>query len=269
MSPLACSELGAVDDHFAGRLSPARERELRAHATGCSTCRTRYQRHLRLEKLDPRALGFEERLRRGLGLARPAYRPPLWAWTAVAGVLALGGLLLLPGLPGRQAKELDGVRARGAGSAAAPLVLVLDDRGTEVAGFRTSGPEAPAPLTDRIGRSDELAFAYRNGGGWPMLMIFARDEAGGVYWFSPQWTDPAADPAAIDLKTEPGPHELPAAVAHDFKGRSLLLCALASHERTSTRRVEAALAGLPQRSPAEILAGPDRAIACRPIEVAP
>ena len=195
----------------------------------------------------------------------------MWAlaWTGLAGVLALGSLLLWPGLRERPATQLDGLRVRGGEPHGRPLLLVLDDRGTEVAAFRTSGAEAPAPVADRIHCDAELAFAYRNGGGWPWLMVFGRDQEGTVYWFSPQWTDPATDPTAIGLQTRPGQHELPNAVAHDIEGPSLTLCALVSRVPTSTRAVEGALAGRPRASPAEILVGPDRAIDCRAVEVAP
>ena len=91
MSSTWCSQIHSIDDHFAGRLSPVAEQKMRSHASGCPSCRTRYRRHLRLEKLDPRALGRDERLARGLGLS-PRRRARTWVWTGLLGTLALGGL---------------------------------------------------------------------------------------------------------------------------------------------------------------------------------
>jgi hypothetical protein len=269
----ACARTGQVDRHFAGRLSPAGEGQLRRHLVDCNPCRRRYQRHLQLGKLDPRALGMEERLRRGLGLAPPPARRT--AWFALAGTAVAALVLLLPVLPRWQGdRSLDpagATRARGAGLAALPLVLALDDRGTEVAAFRTSGPGAPAPASARIARGQELAFAYRNGGAWSHLMVFARDERGAIYWFYPQWTDPALDPEGVALQATPELRELPAAVSHDFAGHQLALCALASRRPMSTRQVEQALLRAPGRWPAAVFpgaeAGGDRAIACLPVEV--
>jgi hypothetical protein len=263
----SCGRQGQVDRHFAGTLGVTGEQQLRVHLVDCGPCRTRYGRHLRLAQLDPRALGFKERLRLGLGLRRRLAGLDA-SWVAVAGALALGALLLLPGWPRQRAAEPPGLHPRGSGLAALPLVLALDDRGTEVSAFRTSGPGAPAPATARIAAGDELAFAYRNGGGWTRLMVFARDEHGAVFWFYPQWVDPASDPLGVDLGVDPGLHELPAAVSHDFGGHQLLLCALASRQPLSARQVERALAEDRRRSPAEVLQGGDRAIACHAVEVA-
>jgi hypothetical protein len=262
-----CRRQGQVDRHFAGSLGVTGERRLRVHLVDCGPCRTRYGLHLRLAQLDPRALGLQERLRLGLGLRRRLAGSGA-GWVAVAGALALGALLLLPGLPRQRATEPPGVHSRGSGLAALPLVLALDDRGTEVSAFRTSGPGAPAPATARIAPGDELAFAYRNGSGWARLMVFARDEHGAVYWFYPQWVAPASDPVGVDLEVDPGLHELPAAVSHDFGGRQLLLCALATRQPLSARQVERSLAENRQRLPADVLQGGDRAIACHGVEVA-
>jgi hypothetical protein len=260
-----CPQRGQVDDHFAGRLPVAREQKMRAHLVDCGACRDRYTRHLRLEAIDPNALGFTERMRRGLGLARPALSSRLLGVGALGAALALGALLLLPRLSSTGAFE-DGVRARGPGQAALPLVLALGD-GTEIAGFRTSGPGAPAPATDHIAAQAELAFTYRNGGDWSHLMVFARDQRGQVYWFYPQWTDRGADPVGVELAPGGGLHELPAAVAHQFSPGKLALCALVSRVPVSVREVEGALA-TGQPAPAA-LAGAERNVTCEDLEVVP
>jgi hypothetical protein len=263
MSPAGCPQVGRVDDHFAGRLSVAREKGMREHLVACDPCRDRYTRHLRLEALDPRALGFAERMRRGLGLARPAFSSRLVGMAGFGAALALGAILLLPRLSSVPLGD-SGLRARGTGSAAPPLVLALDD-GTEISGFRTSGPGAPAPATQRWSAESELAFSYRNGGGWSRLMIFARDQGGRVFWFHPQWTDPSSNPQGVDLARGPGRHELPAAVAHQFSAGKLALCALVSQAAVSVRDVETALAA--GRPASAALAGTPGAAVCKDVQV--
>jgi hypothetical protein len=251
---MTCAGFKDVDAHFAGRGSPRREQAMRAHLVTCQACRTRYDRHLQLAALDRRSLSFEERMALGLGLRR-RWQP---AWTSVAVVaMALGAWLLVA----RPADDL-GMHTR-AGAAGA-LVLRLDAQ-TEVIGFRTGGG-APALSGRRLHASEELAFAYRNGGRWPRLMVFARDESGVVYWFHPQWTDPAADPQAVAIEQDAGLRELTTAVSHRFGGHRLSLCALGVRTPLSVREVEATLAGA--RAPAEALAGKG-AVACADVEVTP
>jgi hypothetical protein len=266
MSAAGCARRRQVDEHFAGRLAAAAEKTLREHLVGCGSCRDRYTRHLRLEAIDPRALGFVERMRRGLGLARPRFSTRLVGMGGLGAALALGAVLLLPRLASGPLGDVSGLRARGGGSATLPLVLEFPD-GTEIAGFRTSGPGAPAPATQRWSEATELAFTYRNSAGWTHLMVFARDEGGQVFWFYPQWTDPAADPAAVELAAGPGRHELPAAVAHRFRGGRLALCALVSRGPVSVREVETALAAGRQASAA--VGGAPAAEVCHDVEVMP
>jgi hypothetical protein len=253
--------MGQIDDHFAGRLSAAREQQMRAHLPECAPCRDRYARHLRLESIDPKALGFTERMRRGLGLDRPWWSGRLWGLGGMGAAVALTALLLVPRL-GPSALD-DGVRARGAGDAQLPLVLRLDD-GTEIAGFRTNGPGAPAPATQQLPAQAELAFSYRNPGGWSHLMVFARDGTGRVFWFYPQWTDPGSNPSGVELRASPEQHELPAAVAHQLTPGPLSLCALLTRAPLSVGEVEATLNGAPPES----LAGTGRAVVCSQAEVA-
>jgi len=262
-----CPRASQVDDHFAGHLAPRRERELRAHLSDCPACHTRYERHLKLAALDPRALPFEERLARALGLRRRHALVPVATCAALAGTAALV-LVLLARPPGDRARAgaEDGFRPRGAPPSA--LVLALDARATEVLGFRT-GAGRPALATEPLSRSDELAFAYRNGGGWPQLMVFARDDRGGTYWFHPSWNDRTANPTAVPISAAPGVHELPRATTQTFAGSRLSLCALTTRDSLSVREVEAALDTAPGRAPEQSLAASGRAIACRTLKIAP
>src|SRR4051812_758680 len=87
----------AIDAHFAGRLAPRAERAMRERLPVCVPCRTRYERHLRLAAIDPRALPAEERLARGLGFRRDSTP----ARALVLPALALGALALVWALSGR------------------------------------------------------------------------------------------------------------------------------------------------------------------------
>jgi hypothetical protein len=243
---VTCAGFKNVDAHFAGRLPPRREVAMREHLVGCEGCRARYERHLQLAALDSRALPFQERMALALGLRRRWW--PGWP-AAVAVAVALGAWALV----GRGALEF-----RPRGMAPGALVLAIDAQ-TEVVGFRTGGA-APALSGRRLHATEELAFAYRNGGHWPHLMVFARGERGVVYWFHPQWTDPAANPQAVALEQSSGWHELTTAVSHRFGGERLSLCALALRAPLTVREVEAATA--------EALA--DKGVlACAPVEVSP
>jgi hypothetical protein len=273
MTSPRCDQRTYVDDHFAGRLAVARERQMRTHLVDCGDCRDRYQRHLALSRLDPRALGFEDRMRRGLGLAPAGLAGRTVGLTAFAFTLAMGAFLLLPRLPAlmhpEAAETADGFHARGGGPNRVPLAFAMDDRGSAVSAFRTNGPGAPAPALDRIHIQDELAFAYRNGGGWSHLMVFARNPGGNVFWFYPQWTDAAADPVGVQLASNPGTHELSTAVRHDLAAGNLEFCAVMSRQALSVHQVEGALRAHKEATPARALADADRVVTCRNVEVVP
>jgi hypothetical protein len=253
---VSCSRFKDVDAHFAGCLPPRRESAMREHLVGCDACRARYDRHLQLAALDARALPFSTRMALGLGLRR-RWRPA-WAGAAALAV-ALGAWLIAIG-PAQKPP----IFPSGDFDPAA-LVLSLDGGATEVLGFRIGGT-GPALSSRRIHPREELAFAYRNGGGWPRMMIFARDERGTVYWFHPQWTDAATNPEAVLLEQDRDLHELPTAISHRFEGRHLWLCALAVRTLVSVREVESALEGT--AAPPDALARKG-AVACGEVEVVP
>ena len=151
----------AVAAHFAGRIDPRHESALRIHLVDCAACRQLYQRARVVSEADPRALPARERLARGLGL-RGAAAPAgarRWSWLLLP---ALGAIALVTIGVTRPAPA-----PRGAGSAA-------------LLAYRIPAHGTPVVIDKAIDRSDELAFAYANPGGWPYLMVFAID--GPVEW---------------------------------------------------------------------------------------
>lgn len=237
MKPNACILQALVDAHFAGTISAADERRMRAHLDDCERCRRRYSRWLVLAKLDPEALAPEARLAAGLALgAEPAKAAPArraWIVPLVAAIAAAAALALILRTP----KE-DGFAARGgvdAGADVAPGKAPLHV-------YRVAEAGRPTPVIDAVRRDDELAFAYENDERKKYLMIFASDDTGRVYWFYPAWTNPADDPQSIAASVEPGVHELPDAIVHRFAGSRLDVHALFLDAPTTVRAVEARLA---------------------------
>jgi hypothetical protein len=213
-----------VDAHFAGGISPARERELRSHLPGCESCREYYERHLLLAALDPNAKPRQERL--GIGLGIEAARKPSRA-APFAVVLCAAAALLFAVVPLR-AKRADDFLARGTANTQDPKVLA----------YRIEHGQAPQTLRSAMRAADELAFAYANPGGYHKLMIFAVDEHKHVYWYHPEWTSRSDDPHAIDIAAGPEVREIPAAVSHSFDGGELTLFAVFTNEDLTVRKVE-------------------------------
>jgi len=231
--------LRAVDRHFTGSISPVQERALRAHLPDCARCTRRYQRQLLLAELDPRIPSAEDRLARGLGLVAPRRRrAPFVALSLLAlGTTAVALALFV--VTARTPPEGVAMRARGAGPPTAPSLLWV---------YRLHAGGIPELATDRIGRGDELAFAYANPAGHKYLCVFATDEHGHVYWYYPAWPSVAPPGTAIAARDGAGPHELPEAVRHRFDGRRLEVHALFSDEPIAVAAVERALASGAPRS---------------------
>jgi hypothetical protein len=223
MSPACPSLRRSIDAHFAGRIGPAEAQRMFEHLAACSGCRRYFERHQLLAALDPRAPTVEDRLARGLGIGpRPRPRWSLWAPLSVA--LAAACLLVLL----RPVKSGEPV-PRG-GPLASDLIAVRVPKGSA---------RERLPKSGRLAPTDELAFAYVNPEKYERLMVFATDERGRVYWYYPAWTDPAANPVAIEIRPGDRPSELGEAVAHAFQGRSLTLYGLFLHDAPTVRQIEA------------------------------
>jgi hypothetical protein len=227
---------GLVDAHFAGRIVPEQERTMRAHLFECQDCRARYERHLLLDELDPRARGAKERLAIGLGLQRrsPAAQPATSTWGLVVVAMACCALLLLPAKLHAPHEAIPAeFAARGSG-----LPFASETPSLQI--YRLRGQRAPELVRDVIAPDDELAFAYTNPStsAFEYMLIFGTDENGRVYWYHPAWTDPHDDPSAIPIVPGSQLHELSEAVRHPLMGRELSLLAVFSHDRITVQEVE-------------------------------
>jgi hypothetical protein len=192
-----------VDAHFAGRRSRADEVALRAHLPLCEACRRRYDRHLVLAELDPRAPTAEDRLGRGLGLGRVTPARSRWF---VLGPLATAAVVLALWWP---SARRDAPVTRGA---ATPAALFI---------YRVGANGIAEPAGARVHAGDELAFAYANPTDKRYLLVYGVDEHGHVYWFHPAWGRGERPPVAVAASPGVGPHELPEAVRHDLDGAHL------------------------------------------------
>jgi hypothetical protein len=222
-----CRFRSQVDRHFRGRMRPAGERALRMHLLGCEACRAHYDRWLLMVRLDPRAHEPSARLGRGLGFRPAVDRARLLGLCAVPALAA--GLLVY-------------ARAAPAGFAARSTAPAAQASGA-IRVFRVSGAAASEVASGAaIPAQGELAFAYQNPNRRPRLLVFAVDEHRHVYWYHPEWTDPATDPTAVAIAAEPGLHELPAAIAHPLDGGALAVRALFVDGPVHVREVESMLA---------------------------
>lgn len=236
MTSTACPMRGRIEDHFARRLKPAAERSMREHLPDCATCKRYYERHLLLQRLDPKASAAQERLGQALGLvptpvsvaARSA------AVVAVAALLAVGVYMTRPAVPGLS----DSAHASGFAARGAPLP---EPEPLRVYRIRTG--VTPEPVQGELRATDELAFAYQNAAGKKWLLIYGVDEHGHIYWFHPSWSDPDADPAAVPARAGEGLHELPEAISHALDGGMLTLHGVLSDERLTVRRAESLMQG--------------------------
>ncbi|MBS2011677.1 MAG: hypothetical protein JST00_02090 [Deltaproteobacteria bacterium] len=239
---MSCARIDDIDRHFAERLSPTEEHAMREHLPSCDECRRRYERHLLIERLDPAARGPGARLASGLGLGprrEGVVLPIARRAVPLALAAAAAAVLVVHGLPRREAPESLGFTARGG----APSAQVGE--GPEVTVYRRSASSADASA-ERAGasirRSDELAFAYRNPGAKRYLMIYGVDDRRRVYWYYPVWTDPAANPSSIEVERADAARQLPDAVRHELEGRELEIHALFTDSPLDVRSVEAKVA---------------------------
>ena len=249
MSTPACIVQRDVDDHFRGVIDPPRERALRAHLPSCARCRRRYERRVLLAKLDPEAIEPSARLAAGLGLDADALPDRARVRGAVAAPHGRGAtrlarrflpeallmlataaaVFLVLRAPPREAKDF---AARGGGASSAVVAPALRV-------YRITKGGTPTPVTDVLGRDDELAFAYENADRKPWLAIFAVDAHERVYWLYPAWTNASEDPHAISAEAGPGMHELHEAVRHRFQGGRVDFHTLFLDEPLTVRQIEA------------------------------
>ncbi|QRK06228.1 hypothetical protein JQX13_39915 [Archangium violaceum] len=224
----ACDMTPLVDRHFAASISPEDERQMRAHVTGCATCRDRYTRLELLARLDPRAPKARERLARGLGFSSSAATTPSTPWLPALTVLAAACVaLLLVRVPG--VREDAAFTPRGGEAVAEPALLVV---------YAVGRDGSVAPVGDRVRPEQELAFGYRNPEAKRFLMVFGVDSAGRVHWYFPSWTVPEEDPTALPISPGDELHELPEAISHPLAPGHLSVHAIFLDVPLTVRQME-------------------------------
>jgi hypothetical protein len=228
----------AIDAHFAGRAVPQLESAMRAHTLACLSCRSYYDRHLLLARLDPAAPDIEARMARGLGLPT-AGRSPVrrWAWLTAFAVPVASALILLTGA--HRLRDHRGVATTDPGAFVARSAGALGTREPALWIYRVEADGRTRLAQDRIHVSDELAFAYSNPAGKPFLLVFGVDEHRHVYWFHPAWAPGQSPPRAVAAAPGPGPHELGEAIRQELDGQRLVVRALLSDQPIEVAEVEA------------------------------
>jgi len=217
---MTCNFSSHVDRHFSGSIDPRSEHALREHLPDCESCRTRYERRMLLERLDPQARGAEARLGRGLGI-RSARTP--WMGLGLVAAAAATAMLIVAARPNPEA----GFATRG--TKLMPQVAIYKVRPGEP--FR-QGPEVIHP-------KDELAFAYLNPTDAKYLLVFGIDEHKHVYWYHPEWVDANKKPVAVKISSNDRElHELPAAIAQPIDGQKLEVVAVFASRPISVTEIE-------------------------------
>jgi hypothetical protein len=226
-----------VDGHFTRGLSRSNEERLRDHLPTCAACRQAYESYQVVERLERGPRGARERLAEALGLPSEARRSRrLGLGWAIGTAAAMGAVALLL-VMNASLRTGNGMVPRGK--------AVENAESLDIAIFRVRGERESTRVKDVVSQGDELAFAYRNEVGKAFLMIFAIDGPGGpghVAWYYPAWTDPAANPTAVPISKQVGFKELPQAVRHSLKGRSLTVHALFMDKALDVRTVESRVA---------------------------
>jgi hypothetical protein len=228
-----------VEAHFSGTSSTRSDRRLFQHLKSCDACRDQYRTLAMLESLE--AGGDERaRLRMRRGLFEPAPRRALVsgglvvAFGCAALVFSLGGapspFTARGGVPGVDAPTTPSLaiyRVPRAHETPAPTALAETQRAGSIV---------------RTGES--LAFSYVNPAtfGDCCIMVFARDDAGHVFWFWPAWENAGEDPQSLPVSASGTPVELTEAVRHALQPGPLTIVGLFTPKPLHVREVEAAVA---------------------------
>jgi hypothetical protein len=236
-----CDRRGLVDRHFQGRLTPTEEVGFRAHLPDCPICQARYQRQGLFAELSGARPGRVDRIALGLGLPPSGPTRQLTPIRVALPVLALAACLALLATRGLRGGAEPEFASRGRASLAATASLEV---------FRVPPSGAPVRAQGWVGAGDELAFAYRNPGGFRHLLVFGLDDRGELHWFHPAWTDPRQDPLAVPAQPGVGPHELGEAIRHELPGRLLRVVGIFTNQPLSVRETE-------RRVRAGLLDGPE------------
>ena len=158
----------------------------------------------------------------------PPRRRFAWFALAAAAGLALGVLALRP-----SAEE---PRTKGTN--------VTPETWAGVRVYRPQGEGRPVPLEGVLAASDNLLFAYTNGGPTPFthLLVFAVGATGQVYWYYPAWVNSSEDPEAISIGASDEPIELHEQIAQPLPPGRLVLHAVFARRAMRVSEIERVIA---------------------------
>jgi hypothetical protein len=236
VSPCVFSKL--VDRHFAGRIAPRAERELRGHLGTCEACRVRYGRWLLLAEIDTAVASPADRLAVGLGLRRPSRhdRAPAVVLLLAAVLAGLGLAFAWGRSPTKVARPL-GPAISAPSSEAEFVVYSVGRDGAKSALLR---PEADIAVNQPLG------FAYAKAAGTKHLMIFGVGERRRVVWYHPAAADSAPNTPLLPITHGELLHELSDAFTQTLdEGTLQLFAVFTNREDVRVSEVETAVASAP------------------------
>jgi hypothetical protein len=221
--------------HREGETTQARAREIERHLEESAEVQARARRVDALcDALARPAPGLEAidlRPQLALELSQRPDRPtPPWRPLALAAAAVV--LLAVPLAVLFKPMGHTGLTAKGAPGIAVGLDVWSLSHGV------------PQPVGHTLARGTPLGFAYRNlpDSGLDYVMVFAVDSHGRVFWFYPEWTEPAADPQSVRIAHGSLTAGLPDAVQHGLEPGRLVLHGLFTPRPLRVSEVEAALA---------------------------
>jgi hypothetical protein len=232
-----------LEQHFSGASSTRSDQRLFGHMKGCDTCRAQYRTLAMLEALE--VDGSERaRVRLGRGLFEPA---PRRAFKSAGLVLAFGCVALVFSIGRAPSPFRARGRVPGFEAPTPSLAIYRVPRAHENPALPALAETQRAGSIVRTGES--LAFAYVNppalnpsGVGDCCIMVFARDDAGHVFWFWPAWENAGENPQSLPVSASGSPVELTEAVRHALQPGPLTIVGLFTPKPLHVREVEAAVA---------------------------
>jgi hypothetical protein len=234
----ACKLSKLVDLHFAGRIAPRAERQLRRHLDNCEACRGHYDRWLVLAEIDSAVPSRGERLAVGLGLRSPLRqtRAPALGVFVAATLAGLALVVVWGHAPARALRLLE-----------PPIPAPSSE--AEFAVYSVGRDGAPSALLHaeaQIAPNQPLGFAYAKAAGTRHLMIFGVEERRRVLWYRPAVAESSESTPLLPITHGELLHELSEAFTQTLdEGTLRLFAVFTNREDLRVSEVETAVATAP------------------------